>query len=274
MRGLAGWWALAVVLGMTGCGDGEGTPDAGKGSDSKAGAQAAADPLESLPPEERRQALHLKLLGLGLLMYQSTNNALPPYGGLPGEPPRSWRVWMAPYLEEQQVFNEYKFKEPWDSEANRELIPRMPTLFDTGADEGQTTIHVLTGDAVPFTETDGRGVGKIKDGLENTIAFVVAGPETAATWTQPGGLPFDPAHPREALGTLPESGVMVVMGDGSVWRLPRDVSDEHFKALATHDGGEEVRPADVPGAVRLWSSESSESSGETGADEGAVKSAD
>jgi hypothetical protein len=43
--------------------------------------------------------------------------------------PYSWRVAILPFIEQQALYNAYKFDEPWDSEANKKVLEAMPPIF-------------------------------------------------------------------------------------------------------------------------------------------------
>jgi beta-lactamase regulating signal transducer with metallopeptidase domain len=43
--------------------------------------------------------------------------------------PYSWRVAILPFIEQQALYNAYKFDEPWDSEANKKVLNAMPPIY-------------------------------------------------------------------------------------------------------------------------------------------------
>ncbi len=46
-----------------------------------------------------------------------------------GKFPYSWRVAILPYLEQNELYNQYNFDEPWDGPNNRKLIDKMPVIY-------------------------------------------------------------------------------------------------------------------------------------------------
>lgn len=84
----------------------------------------------------------------------------------------------------------------------------------------------------------------IIDGTSNTILAVVGGPETAAIWTKPGGIPFDQANPIAALGTVPKSGFVATMFNGSLLTIPADVSAAVLARMIIHQDGDTQMVAD------------------------------
>jgi len=177
--------------------------------------------------------------------------------------PLSWRVYCLEMgLDAHRgLWERFDPHSSWDSPKHRSLVAEIPPEFSGLAkgDDGKSTLHVFVDNGAPFTtgtkpdEVYGPALFEFKDGdgRENTILVVEAGPEAAVEWTKPGGIEFDPENPKQGLGTLPEDGFLVIMADGSVWRLPRNIPDEQLKALITLQGGETIGPSDVTGAVRL-----------------------
>jgi hypothetical protein len=74
---------------------------------------------------------HLCQISMALRIYNDTFGCLPPayVADASGRPMHSWRVLILPYLNEQQLYNDYNFNEPWDGPNNRKLIGMMPRGF-------------------------------------------------------------------------------------------------------------------------------------------------
>jgi len=47
----------------------------------------------------------------------------------------SWRVLILPYIEQNELFKEYRFDEPWDGPNNRKLASRMPKVYALHGEE-------------------------------------------------------------------------------------------------------------------------------------------
>ena len=43
-----------------------------------------------------------------------------------GKPLLSWRVHLLPFLEENELYEQFKLDEPWDSPHNIKLLDQMP----------------------------------------------------------------------------------------------------------------------------------------------------
>jgi hypothetical protein len=89
-------------------------------------------------------------------------------------------------------------------------------------------------------ETRGAGPRDVRDGIENTIAFVLAGPDRAAYWTKPDNLPFDRDNPLAALGDNCPAKIYCVMLNGQPLTLPGHIAPDRLAALVTPNGGEIV----------------------------------
>src|SRR5262249_21734482 len=64
---------------------------------------------------------NLKQIALAMHSYHDTMGRFPPaiVRDKEGKPLYSWRVLLLPYLEQQNLYNQFKLDEPWDSEHNR-----------------------------------------------------------------------------------------------------------------------------------------------------------
>ena len=47
----------------------------------------------------------------------------------------SWRVLLLPYLDQLELYNAYRFDEPWDGPNNRLLADRMPRHYCFSGDD-------------------------------------------------------------------------------------------------------------------------------------------
>jgi tetratricopeptide (TPR) repeat protein len=189
---------------------------------------------------------NLKQVALAMHNFHDTYNHFPTAdgNGESGEGKKtglSWRVHILPYLEQAELYNQFHLDEAWDSPHNMALVSQMPDVFKVqGVDQpGMTTMHVFASPNTPFDPEKPTGIRDIIDGTSNTIMAVVAGPETAAPWTKPGGLTLDSANPVGALGT---TGPVfpVAFCDGSVKNISVNVDPQVLSNLIQFNDGNPV----------------------------------
>lgn len=205
------------------------------------GAQLAAAISSSRQAAVRAESMNnLKQIGLAMHNYHDTHGHFPP-PVLKGEKGQvySWRVALLPYLEGSELYDRYQFDEPWDSTANKALIPLMPIAYrypDDKTKKGNTPYAVLVGEKTIFPD-DRAGVSfqQILDGTSNTILTVETQP--TRPWTQPVDIAYDPEKPLPELGKFHEGGFLVGLGDGSVRFISKSIDKGVLRILVTRDDG-------------------------------------
>jgi prepilin-type processing-associated H-X9-DG protein len=191
-----------------------------------------------------KSANNLKLMGLAMHKYHDTFQFFPPaaiFDRKDGKPLLSWRVLILPFIEQDQLFNQFHLDEPWDSDHNKPLLSRMPKIYAYPGDDptsGLTPYQVFVGPMTIFEGKEGHGIIEITDGSSNTI--LVAEAETPVPWTKPEDLPFDPNKPLPRLGGRHRSTFNALFADGSVHVISTGMSDGTLRALITRNGGEVV----------------------------------
>jgi prepilin-type processing-associated H-X9-DG protein len=208
--------------------------------------------------EAARQAscnCNLKQFGIALHNYHDQYGCFPPpyIADAKGRPMHSWRVLLLPYLGGKQVYDQYKFDEPWNGPHNRLLADKMPALLRCPSDDvsgpQETSYAAVVG---PETMWRGDKVVRLKDvtdGTENTLVIAeVAG--GGIEWMEPRDLPVREA--RIGINTAPRLGIcsrhskvaMVVFADGSVHALQDTIAPELLDALFTRGAGDRP-PQDI-----------------------------
>lgn len=188
-------------------------------------------------------ANNLKQIGLAMHNYHDVNGHFPPavLYGPDGKTPYSWRVALLPYLEQQALYNQYNFSEPWDGPNNRKLmdivVPTYRSPQATGV-PNHASYYVLTGPDTIFSGREGTDFPRITDGTSNTILVV----ETSrpVPWTKPEDIPYDPKAPLPELGGLYPEGFQATLADGSARFLSKSIAEPLLRALITKAGGEVI----------------------------------
>ncbi len=188
---------------------------------------------------------NLKQIGLAQHNFHDANNHFAAdIRDADGKPLLSWRVAILPYLEQQDLYNEFHLDERWDSPHNKALIERMPTMYSCPSGKrgvpGNTFYRGPTGEGTMFDAPDGVGMAGVTDGTSNTI--FVAEFKEPTVWTQPDNLPLDekPADLAARLVSDHPGGYNALFVDGSVRFLKLTLDPTLLKALFTRAGGEVV----------------------------------
>lgn len=172
------------------------------------------------------------------------------YADRSGQPGLSWRVAILPFMEQENLFKQFKLDEPWNSEHNRKLVDKMPKVFRPGNQDtfGYTFYRGFTGPNtwLPPLNLKGeagqplKGVSmpQISDGLSNTI--LVAEAATPVIWTKPDELVFTPNDiPKIGGGVFP-TGAVVILADGRPQFVKKSITAATLAAAITINGGEIV----------------------------------
>jgi hypothetical protein len=164
------------------------------------------------------------------------------YRSTDGKPLLSWRVALLPYLGEDNLFQQFKLHEPWDSPHNKKLLARMPKVFQEPGeqpdDTGLTRYQVPVGIGTAFEESGDIGgpiVGPLLgwgafrgESHSDLILIVVA--DHRVPWTKPEDLPYNYKGPMPRFSKRFSGGFHACMGDGSVRFIPDNTSEQSLRA--------------------------------------------
>lgn len=226
--------------------------------------------MQAIAPENaagRSGQIRLRLQQIGVAMHDhiaANKGALPPtctiaYLKDREHLPRlglSWRVLLLPYLNQKDLFAQFKLDEPWDSEHNRKLIVKMPAVYASPAgspgeaNPGETHMQVFT-HVTPFGFAQGSSpfaysaniafqklppcrIQDIVDGSSNT--FLVVEAAKPVIWTKPEDVKVSDT-PLPELGHTVDGVFHVCMADGSVRQFSRRASTFDIRvAIGRADG--------------------------------------
>lgn len=186
---------------------------------------------------------NMKQIGLAMHNYADTFRSFPPavLYGPDGKTPYSWRVAILPFIEQDALYRQYNFNEPWDSETNKKVLEKMPAIYRDPSDPEKSpnaSYFVLTGPQTIFSGKAGTTFPQITDGLSNTLMVVEA--KRDIPWTKPEDIPYDREKALPKLGGRYDEGFIALFGDGSVRFLQKKIEDQILRMLITKDGGEAI----------------------------------
>ncbi|EMI55360.1 DUF1559 domain-containing protein [Rhodopirellula sallentina] len=160
-----------------------------------------------------------------------------------GKPLLSWRVALLPFLEEQQLYQQFHLDEPWDSEHNLPLSKKLPSVYESPGvplPPGRTMIQAIVGEKIGMHPEKKTSFRDFLDGLSNSILIVETNPDAAVVWSKPEDIEIDLDRPLRNLGNARDGGFHVGMGDGAVRFALRGIDPDLFTKLLTRSGKEVV----------------------------------
>jgi type II secretory pathway pseudopilin PulG len=198
---------------------------------------------------------NLKQLALALQNYEITYGSLPPayLAAADGTPMHSWRVLLLPFIEQQALYEKYRFDEPWDGPNNRHLAKQMPSVYrcpsfnyepesaQSEGDQWYTQYVVISDYNSSFPPSGVVSTSKIQDGASNTLLVAELSSE-CVPWMAPRDIDvagFARMYRVRSKGTKQhEGGLHIALGDGSVIFLSESTESATLEGLITVSGSE------------------------------------
>ncbi len=197
--------------------------------------------------KHRQSNMKVRMLGLAIMNYESANSRFPASATKiyekrqdPNAKPVSWRVKVLPFLDEQAMYDAYRFDEEWNSEHNQKILESMPDALRHPDDPAGATstryLAVASEDSIIGDRS--LKIGDIRDGTAKTILIVEG--NKSVPWTKP-----DDISPEEILEWTKSKdfkGLHAAFADGAPRFLSGSLVEEHnLKGLMTANGGEAVK---------------------------------
>jgi len=200
---------------------------------------------------------NLKQIMLALHNYHQDYGCFPPacVADRSGRPMHSWRVLILPYLEQNALYNRYRFDEPWNGPNNQRLwtasVPQYECPKQPSARTWMTSYVAVVGAQTMWPGTSCTRFQDIRDGSSKTIVVVEIA-DSGIRWLEPrdlelstmslsvnsnGGQGISSRHCYTGWPQRP-LGANAAVADGSVRFLSNDASAEQTRAWLTIAGGE------------------------------------
>ncbi len=208
--------------------------------------------IDGGPPHPRSQcANNLKQIGLALHNYHDHYRCFPPayIADENGRPMHSWRVLILPFIEQEPLYELYRFDEPWDGPNNRKLAEWALPVFNcpSNAKEPSTATNYLAvvGPSTAWPGGKSTTWQDFADGTSNTL-LVVEVADSGVHWMEPRDLhvvqmaPTVNSETGQGISSAHPGGANVLFVDGATHFLSETISPEELRALLTIAGGEPV----------------------------------
>jgi RNA polymerase sigma factor (sigma-70 family) len=202
-------------------------------------AEPEADDTVEIAMRRTRSAQNFKQVGVALLGYHDA------YGCFPapaiydknGKALLSWRVALLPYLDQEKLYKRFRLDEPWDSPHNKKLLAEMPSVFAPAAtpsgDPGRTFYQAFVGPHAGFEAGKKLSLVSFTDGTDQIIFMAEAA--SPVPWTKPDDLPIATDRPLPKLGGQFAGHFHVLMVDGTVRFVPKNVDPRVLRDALTRD---------------------------------------
>ena len=213
---------------------------------------------------------HLKQIAIALHNYHDAYGSFPPayVADSSGRRMHSWRVLILPFLEEEKLYKQYAFDEPWDGPNNRKLLYHMPQIYacPSAIEHGKPTNHTsylaVTGPTTAWPGPMPCSFLEIQDGLSKT-GLVIEHNSSSIPWLEPRDLALDDAlavlatgdidfaspHRSESFFFEYAGGRQVALADGSVLYVSVGVEQWVWAALLGTDDRVPWSDADLTAQV-------------------------
>lgn len=195
------------------------------------------------------RANNLKQIAIAMHNYHDTYLHLLPQATYDknGKPMLSWRVMILPFIEQQNLYNQFHLDEPWDSEHNKKLLAVPPKTYISPQQDKKSIEEHLTyyqgfvGKGAFFEGKNGLRLPQdFPDGTSNTIMIVEA--SKGVPWTKPEDIPYDADKPLPKLGLPGSTSYMAAICDGSVRTITPKLTERTLRLAITRNDGLPMGP--------------------------------
>jgi hypothetical protein len=198
---------------------------------------------------------NLERIADALNAYFADHGTYPPNAtrGPGNKPMHSWRVLILPYLDEEDLYNEFDFRYAWDHPDNMRAARDMPSVYQhpnraTRQMLNESGYYLITGQGTLFPNAGPLGADRVTDDPSQTILVIEGSPLVpSGMWTEPLDLDYVKiqgklgSNPGIEPGGLLDDGVAFATVDGRGHFVPNTIEPTVFLSLITPRGGERLR---------------------------------
>ncbi|MFP6670696.1 MAG: DUF1559 domain-containing protein [Pirellulaceae bacterium] len=186
----------------------------------------------------------LKKVAIGIHIFHDTYRQFP-VGESPiikyreGQPLLSWRVHLLPFVEEVELYKQFKLDQPWDSPDNLKLLEKIPEVYQNQDYKGlgsHTTVLAINGPGAVFNPSEKLHMRDVTDGTSQTVLIINAGPDKAVPWTKPQDLTYQPDAIVQSLGDVNDP-FMVMFADGAIYPVRKTVDERMLLRMFQRNDG-------------------------------------
>tara|TARA_A100001391_G_C5047732_1_gene272576 strand:- start:51 stop:761 length:711 start_codon:yes stop_codon:yes gene_type:complete len=152
--------------------------------------------------------------------------------------PFSWRVALLPFLENNDLFEQYRFDEPWDSEHNLTLVEKMPDVYrcplappDQASGESNYLGFATEDGGLGIT---GHSMADFTDGTSSTALIIAA--EKSVPWTKPVDITKRVDLPDSDVEPFNDESIFILKADATVERMSPIDRPKLHKMIIRNDG--------------------------------------
>jgi prepilin-type processing-associated H-X9-DG protein len=140
---------------------------------------------------------NLQQIGVALHAYHDQYGCFPPayVADKNGRPMHSWRVLILPFLEQKDIYDQYRFDEPWDGPNNRKLAQQIDgrelsfNSYRCSEDHDrqkspETSYVAVIGPGTAWPGEESATLGDLTDGTPNVL-MVVEAHHSGIHWMEP-----------------------------------------------------------------------------------------
>jgi len=160
----------------------------------------------------------------------------------------SWRVLLLPYIDQRNLYKQYRFDEPWDGPNNIALAnaTSWPSFYRCPSSNwnGETNYFAVVGPQTIWPGTKTTKMSDIKDGTANTIMLVEVH-NSGIHWMEPRDLDISQmsmsVNPHTGSGISsahPGGWAHVALASGETRAIDHTAPPQALRAALTIAGGE------------------------------------